>query len=102
MLRFFKHAVNFQLSIFNFQLFLNIGVSFLCNIVVHQYAAAMLAHDDFLVHLDFALALGRNLAEAATAGIAVDGDDGQAVAGLLADALIGREVSLVDELLHLF
>ncbi len=73
----------------------------MCNVVVDKHAAAVLAYDDFLVHLDFALALGRNFAEAATAGVAVDGDYGKAVAGLFADALVGVEVVLVDVFLLL-
>ncbi len=51
------------------------------------------------MHLDFHLALGRDVAEAAAAGVAVDGDNGQTVAGGVADALVGRQVALVDVLL---
>ena len=53
------------------------------------------------MHLDFHLALGRDVAEAAAAGVAVDGDDGEAVAGGVADALVGGEVAVVDVLLLL-
>ena len=59
-------------------------------------AAAVFAHDDFLVHADFHLALVGDFAEAATAGIAVDGDDGETVAGALADALVGGDVCVVS------
>ena len=67
------------------------------DVVVDKHAAAVFANDDFFVHFDFALTLGRYFAEAAAAGIAVDGDDGKAVAGLLADAFVGGEVMFVDE-----
>ena len=67
------------------------------DVVVDKHAAAVFANDDFFVHFDFALTLGRYFAEAAAAGIAVDGDDGKAVTGLLADAFVGGEVMFVDE-----
>ena len=59
------------------------------DVVVDKHAAAVFANDDFFVHFDFALTLGRYFAEAAAAGIAVDGDDVKAVTGLLADAFVG-------------
>ena len=83
-------------------LFFDQLVCFLGDVVVDQDAAAMFADDDFLVHLDFALALWGDFAEAAAAGFAVEGDNGEAVAGLFADALVGGEVALVDELFLFF
>ena len=83
-------------------LFLNIGVRPFGNLVVDKYAAAMLAHDDFLVHLDFALTLGRYLAEAAATSVAVDSYHSKTIAGLLTNTLVASQVTLVDELLHLF
>ena len=62
----------------------------------------MFAHDDFLVHLDFGLALRRDLAEATTAGVAVNGYDGEAVAGGFADAFVGGQVVILNILLLLF
>ena len=62
----------------------------------------MFAHYDFLVHLDFGLALRRDLAETTTAGVAVDGDDGEAVTGSLADAFVGGQVVVFDVLFLFF
>ena len=76
-------------------------MSLLRNVVVDKHSSAVFTDNDFFVHLDFALALGRYLAEAAATGITVDGDDGKAVAGLLADALVCRQIVLVDKLLLL-
>lgn len=47
---------------------------------VYEDTAAVFAHDDLLAHADIELALGRDLVEAATAGVALDVDHGQAVA----------------------
>lgn len=58
---------------------------------VDHDASAVFTHDDFLVHLDFHLLLGRDAVEAAAAGVALDVDDAEAVAGVLADALEGGE-----------
>ena len=82
-------------------LFVELFLCFLGDVVVYKHAATVFADDDFLVHLDFALALGRDFAETATASVAVDGDDGKAVAGLFADAFVSNKVVLVDEFLLL-
>ena len=75
------------------------GFGFGGDVVVDEYAAAVLADNDFLVHLDFHLALRRDVAEAATTGISVNLHHGQAVAGGATDAFVGRQVALVDKLL---
>ena len=56
---------------------------------IDENASAILTHDDLLVHLDLHLALGGNAVEAAAAGIALNDNDAQTVAGVLADALKG-------------
>ena len=66
------------------------------DVVVDKHAAAVFTDDNFLVHLNLTLALGRDFAETAATGVAVDGDDSKTVAGLFADALVGSEVVLVD------
>ena len=50
------------------------------------------------MHLDFHLALGRYAVEATSTGITLNVDDAQTVAGILANALEGRQQTLVVEL----
>ena len=54
---------------------------------VDEDASTILTHDDFLVHLDLHLTLGGNAVKAATTGVALNNDNTQAVAGVLAYAL---------------
>lgn len=89
-------------SVCHNRLFFQLCFGFGGDVVVDEDTAAVFADDDFLVHLDFHLALGRDVAEAATAGVAVDGDYGQAVAGGAADALVASQVALVGAFEVLF
>ena len=68
---------------------------------INENAAAVFADDDFLVHLDFELLLRGDAVEAAAAGVALDVDNTQAVAGIFADALEGIERIGVDFRLEL-
>ena len=63
---------------------------------VDHDAAAVLTHNDFLVHLDLHLALRRDAVEAAATSITLDIDDAKTIAGILADALEGIECALID------
>ena len=54
---------------------------------VNHDTSAILAYDDFLVHLDVKLTLWRNLVETSTASITLHIDNPQTVACILADAL---------------
>lgn len=85
-----------------FELFFQLSFGFFGNVVVDKYTSAVFADNDFLVHLDFGLALRRNLAEASTAGVAVDSHHCQSVASCTADALVGRQVARLYELFLLF
>ena len=68
---------------------------------INENAAAVFADDDFLVHLDFELLLRGDAVEAAAAGVALDVDNTQTVAGIFADALEGIERIGVDFRLEL-
>ena len=63
---------------------------------VDHDAAAVFADDDFFVESDFELFLRRDAVEAATAGVTLDVDDAETVAGVLADAFEGLESAVVD------
>ena len=67
-----------------------------CEFRVNHDAAAIFADDDFLVHLDFHLLLRRDAVEAAAAGVALDVDDTQTVACVLAYALERSESAGVN------
>ena len=54
---------------------------------IDENAAAILAHDDFLVHLDIQLALRRDFVEATSTRVTLYGDDTESVTGTLTDAL---------------
>lgn len=54
---------------------------------IDEDTAAVLADDDFLVHLDIELALWRNLVEATTAGVTLHIHDAKTVAGRLTNTL---------------
>ena len=68
---------------------------------INEDAAAVFADDDFLVHLDFELLLRGDTVEAAAAGVALDVNNTQTVAGIFADALEGIERIGVDFRLEL-
>jgi len=67
-----------------------------CEFGVDHDAAAVFTHYDFLVHLDFHLLLRRNAVEASSAGVALDVDDAESVASIVANALECFEGALVD------
>ena len=90
-----------QLMVDDSGLFCQLGFCFLSDVVVNEDAAAMFADDNFFVHLDFGLALGRNLAETASTSVTVDSDYGQSVACAVADALVGLKITRLNELLLL-
>jgi hypothetical protein len=63
---------------------------------VGEDAAAVFAHDDFLLFPDFGLPLGRDGVEAAAAGAAPYHYHGQAVDGVAADLVVGLEQPVFD------
>ena len=67
-----------------------------CQFWVNHNATAVFANDDFLVHLDFHLALRWNAVEAAAASVTLNVYDTQAVACALADAFESGEQARVD------
>jgi len=69
---------------------------------VNHDASAVLAHNHFLVRLDFNLFLRWNTVEAAAAGVAVYNHYAEAVVGFVADALECCESAFVDFRLKLF
>ena len=66
------------------------------DIRVNEDATAELANDDLLMHTDVELALRRYLAVATAARVALDGNDSQTVAGVLADALERGQQTVVN------
>ena len=69
---------------------------------VDHNATAIFTLNDFLVHTDFALALGWNAVEAATARFALDAHDSETVAHIFADALEGAEETRLDFFFEFF
>ncbi len=69
---------------------------------VDHYSAAVFADDDFLAHLYLGLFLRRNAVEASAAGAALDIDDAETVAGVLADAFESCQCARVDLGLEFF
>src|SRR5579862_2518497 len=65
-------------------------------VVVDQDPAAILANDDFLSLPDFTLALGRDGIKATTAGIADNGNNGEAVTVILPDAVVRMQDAWLD------
>ena len=62
---------------------------------VDHDAAAVFADDDFFVHLDFHLFLGRDSIEATTAGITLYVNDTETVSRIFANAFEGFESTVV-------
>ena len=58
-----------------------------CHFRVNQNSSAVFTHDNFLVHLNFHLALSRNAIEATAACIALHINNAQSVTGIFAYAL---------------
>lgn len=77
-------------------LFLLVFLDSCCEFRVDHDTATIFAHNHFLVHLDFDLLLRGNAVEAATAGVTVDDDDAETIAGILADTLECIESTVVD------
>src|SRR5688500_20270717 len=74
-------------------------------IVIHHYAAAVLAYDDLFALADLSLALGRNGVKTTAAGIAYYCYHGQAVPVVLADLFVSLEqtdINLFAGVLALF
>lgn len=69
---------------------------------IDEDASAVFADDDFFAHFDFELFLRRDAVETTTAGVALDVDDAEAVAGVFADALERGQGAGVDHRLEVF
>ena len=66
------------------------------DIFVDQDSSAILTHDDFFPGADIQLPLWRNFIETTSTSIPVDGDDCQAVAGIVTDLPVGCQQTLFD------
>ncbi len=67
-----------------------------CDFGVDYDASAVFTHDDFFAKFDFELLLGRDAVEASSAGVTLDVNHAEAVAGVFTDAFEGVEGVCVD------
>ena len=73
-----------------------------CKLRVDHDATAILANDNFLVHLDVELTLRRYTVETTTTCIALDINDSQTIACIFANALECLQETRLDEIFEIF